>query len=168
MADTECHIKCLPLLLPGTFCRILASNTHVKCDILNCHPLCTFIWKIESRALSRNFFFFFSKSTAQVIIFHPITQFSTAECTQQLTWSNSYTNVSNFSAPSVTNSTPEGCCCRNDGTRAGIDGGMLGTNNPPPLPPRGEQASSSMHTDYPTVWCSDIRGNLIRSSLTCT
>ena len=152
MADTECHIKCLPLLLPGTFSCILASNTHVKCDILNCYHLCTFIWKIESCAVSRNFFFFFfSESTAQVIIFHPITQFSTAECTQQLTWSNSYTNVSHFSAHSVTNSTPEGCCCRTDGTRARIDGGMLGTNNPPPLPPRGDQASSSTHTDYPTV-----------------
>ena len=86
-------------------------------------------------------------STAQVIIFHPITQFSTAECTQQLTWSNSYTNVSHFSAPSVTNSTPEGCCCRNDGTRAGIDVGHV-RNQQPPASPTMRRAGILQHAHW--------------------
>lgn len=147
---------------------IPASNTHVKCDILNSiSPLSDGKLRAVHRAKTL-LFFFFPRVHLTVIIFHPITQFSTVACTQQLTRCNSYTNVSHFSAycVDITNCTPEGCCCRNDGTRAGIDK-VAWTNNPPLLSHHEEARHPPTCTECPTVWCSDIRGNLIRSCLTC-
>lgn len=108
--------------------------------------------------------FFSPRVHLTVIIFHPITQFSTAACTQQLTWSNSYTNVSHFSAycVDIINCTPEGCCCRNDGTSAGIDKAMLWTKPSPH--PHHETRHFPTCIECPVVQWRDSRGNLMESA----
>lgn len=133
---------------------VLTTNTFVKCDILNSiSPLSDA--KLRGVHWAKTHPPPPPRVHLTVIIFHPITQFSTAACTQQLTRSNSYTNVSHFSAycVDIINCTPEGCCCRNDGTRAGIDKAMLWTKppphhhhpQPPCFPPRGDQTFSLVH-----------------------
>lgn len=106
------------------------------------------------------FFFFFPRVHRTVFIFHPITQFSAAVSTRQLTRSNSYTNASHFSAHCVdiTNCTPGGSDCRNDSTRAGTDKATLWTNNPLLLSHHKKTRHLSTCIKCPTVWCIDIRG----------